>query len=69
MQVLEDYGDILNMQDTAEILGVSEAVISRLFREGMIPAQKIGREWRASKDALIQFINFPIHKKQTKSLS
>lgn len=61
--MLEEYADILTMQDTAEILGVSEAVISRLFRDGTIPAQKIGREWRASKDALVQFINFPIHKK------
>ena len=60
--MLEDYGDILNMQDTAEILNVGEAVISRLFRNGDIPAQKVGREWRVPKDALIQFINFPTRK-------
>lgn len=57
--MLEDYGDILNMQDTAEILNVSEAVISRLFRNGDIPAQKVGREWRVPKDAIIEYIYFP----------
>lgn len=59
--MLEDYGDILNMQDTAEILNVSEAVISRLFRNGDIPAQKVGREWRVPKDAIIEYIYFPSH--------
>ena len=59
--MLEDYGDILNMQDTAEILNVSEAVISRLFRNGDIPAQKVGREWRVPKDAIIEYIYFPAH--------
>ena len=62
--MFDDYGDILSLSDTAMILDVSEAVVSRLFRAGDIPAQKVGREWRVSKNAVIQFINFP-HKNRT----
>lgn len=48
--------DILNLEQAIEFLGVSEKTIIKLLREEHIPARKIGREWRFSKEALIKWI-------------
>ncbi|MGI6325739.1 MAG: helix-turn-helix domain-containing protein [Saccharofermentanales bacterium] len=44
--------DILNVEQATEFLGVSEKTLIKLLREEHIPARKIGREWRFSKEAL-----------------
>ena len=46
-------GDILNIEQAVEFLGVSEKTLFKLLREEHIPARKIGREWRFSREALI----------------
>lgn len=48
--------DILNLEQAIEFLGVSEKTLIKLLREEHIPARKIGREWRFSRDALIKWI-------------
>lgn len=48
--------DILNLEQTIEFLGVSEKTLIKLLREEHIPARKIGREWRFSREALINWI-------------
>ena len=48
--------DILNLEQTVEFLRVSEKTLIKLLREENIPARKIGREWRFSKEALINWI-------------
>jgi excisionase family DNA binding protein len=48
--------DILNLEQAIEFLGVSEKTIIKLLREEHIPARKIGREWRFSKEALVKWI-------------
>lgn len=48
--------DILNLEQAIEFLGVSEKTLIKLLREEHIPARKIGREWRFSKEALIKWI-------------
>lgn len=48
--------DILNLEQATEILRVSEKTLIKLLREEHIPARKIGREWRFSKAALIQWL-------------
>lgn len=48
--------DILNLQQAIEFLGVSEKTLIKLLREEHIPARKIGREWRFSKEALVNWL-------------
>ncbi len=48
--------DILNIEQATEFLGVSEKTLIKLLREEHIPARKIGREWRFSKEALIHWL-------------
>lgn len=49
--------NILNVEQAAEFLGVSEKTLIKLLREEHIPARKIGREWRFSKEALISWLS------------
>lgn len=48
--------DILNLERRQLILGVSEKTLIKFLREEHIPARKIGREWRFSKQALINWL-------------
>ncbi|URZ18653.1 helix-turn-helix domain-containing protein [Clostridium felsineum] len=48
--------NILNITQAVEFLGVSEKTLIKLLREEHIPARKIGREWRFSKQALIDWL-------------
>lgn len=47
---------ILNIAQATELLGVSEKTMIKLLREEHIPARKIGREWRFSREALIRWL-------------
>lgn len=49
-------GDILNLEQAVEFLGVSEKTLIKLLREESVPARKLGREWRFSRDALIRWL-------------
>lgn len=49
--------NILNIEQAMDFLGVSEKTLIKLLREEHIPARKIGREWRFSKDALIHWLS------------
>lgn len=53
-EVLEK--EILNMQEVCELLNVSEKTMIKVLQEEDIPARKIGREWRFSKTAIIEWI-------------
>lgn len=48
--------DILNLEQATDFLGVSEKTLIKFLREEHIPARKIGREWRFSKQALINWL-------------
>lgn len=48
--------DILNLEQAMEFFGVSERTMIKLLREERIPARKIGREWRFSKNALLNWL-------------
>lgn len=48
--------DILNLEQAIEFLGVSEKTLIKLLREEHIPARKIGREWRFSREALLSWL-------------
>lgn len=48
--------DILNLEQAMEFFGVSERTMIKLLREERVPARKIGREWRFSKAALLDWL-------------
>lgn len=48
--------EILNLKQAAEALGVSEKTLIKLLREEHIPARKIGREWRFSRESLLRWL-------------
>lgn len=48
--------DILNLEQAIEFLGVSEKTLIKLLREEPLPARKIGREWRFSREALLNWL-------------
>ena len=48
--------EILTLEHACKLLNVSERTMIKLLREDHLPARKIGREWRFSKKALIEWI-------------
>jgi len=48
--------NILNLSQASEFLGISEKTLIKLLREEHIPARKIGREWRFSREALVRWL-------------
>jgi len=71
---MEDVGKaILTIEEAAMLLGVSMRTFIKILREGDIPARKVGREWRFSRTALIEWIGagsardyFRVNKKAAK---
>ena len=48
--------EILNIDGAAAFLGVSVKTFSKVLREGDVPGRKVGREWKFSRQALIDWI-------------
>jgi excisionase family DNA binding protein len=48
--------EIMNLKEASEFLKIHEGTVRELAKEGKIPARKIGREWRFSKTALIEWM-------------
>lgn len=49
--------EILNMEEAAEFFNVSIKTFIKLLKEEKVPARKIGREWRFSRLALVQWLS------------
>jgi excisionase family DNA binding protein len=48
--------EILTMEEAAELFGVSIKTFIKLLKEEKVPGRKIGREWRFSRQALINWL-------------
>ena len=48
--------EVLNVEEAAEFLGFAPYTIREKAREGEIPARKIGREWRFSRQMLLEWL-------------
>ena len=48
--------DILNLEEAAKLLGVSVKTFNKVLHSESIPARKIGREWKFSRQALIDWV-------------
>ncbi len=48
--------EVLNTEEAAEFLGFSPFTIREYAKKGIIPARKIGKEWRFYKPELIAWL-------------
>ena len=48
--------EILNIEQAAALLGVSIKTFNKVLHSENLPARKIGREWKFSRQALIDWI-------------
>ncbi len=49
-------GEILTIEQAAQLMGVSVKTFNKVLHTQSIPARKIGREWKFSRKALIEWI-------------
>lgn len=49
--------DLLTVKETADLLKTSRQQIRKMIRSGLIPAIRIGREWRIDETYLREFLN------------
>ena len=50
-------GDVLNLDETAEYLRVSNQTIYNMIRDGRIKAHKVGREWRFLRGDIMAYLD------------
>jgi excisionase family DNA binding protein len=51
--------DVLNVDEAAALLGVSAWTIRQQARLGHLPGRKVGKEWRFSRQALLDWLGSP----------
>ncbi|PTX47839.1 excisionase family DNA binding protein [Melghirimyces profundicolus] len=44
--------EVMNIEEAAQYLSISERTLYKMVKENRIPARKVGRQWRFHKDAL-----------------
>lgn len=54
--MLEEYPDILSVEDACEALRIGENALYELLRSGKLKAYRNGRTWRIPKVAVNNFI-------------
>jgi len=54
--MLDEYKDLLTTKEVADILVVSQQMVRTLFKQNKIKSIKIGREYRVTKENLINFL-------------
>ncbi|MEW6228459.1 MAG: helix-turn-helix domain-containing protein [Bacillota bacterium] len=51
---LGEYPEIMNVEEVADLLRVSTQTVYNLTRKGELPATKVGREWRFSREKIMK---------------
>jgi excisionase family DNA binding protein len=54
-----DHGEVLTVAETARLLRVGEHTVRELALQGHLPGRKLGRQWRFSKRALLEWLGSP----------
>ena len=52
----EQTKDVLDVQEAADLLGVSVWTVRDAANKGELPARKVGRAWRFSRQALLDWL-------------
>ncbi len=61
--MLNNYNDVLTVQDLKEILHVGKHHVYNLLTTGEIPSRRIGRKYIIPKNGLIDFLEEPCRTK------
>ena len=48
--------EVFSSYEVAEVLKCNERTASRLMRQGKIAARKVGRSWRTTRRAVLQYL-------------
>jgi len=54
--MIKPLGDILTIVELSSYLRIPKSTLYKLVREGAIPSQKIGRQWRFRKPAIDRWL-------------
>ena len=49
--------DVVTVKELSELLKVSDVTIKRALKSGKLKGFKVARDWRISKEAVLQWIN------------
>jgi excisionase family DNA binding protein/YgiT-type zinc finger domain-containing protein len=52
-----EYPEIMNVEEVADLLRVSNQTVYNLVRAGRLPATKIGREWRFHRAQILELVS------------
>ncbi len=55
--MLEEYKDVLTIDEVSKVLRLSRRSVMRLLNSGSIKYRKIGRVYRISKMALLDYLD------------
>ncbi|RKZ11544.1 hypothetical protein DRQ50_13445 [bacterium] len=53
---MQEYVEILTMEQAAEMLQVSTRTIQRMVKEGRMPGRQIGSQWRFEREQLREWV-------------
>jgi excisionase family DNA binding protein len=56
--------DVLSAEQLAQLLQVDEKTVRALAAKGELPGRKIGRHWRFSRQAVLDWLAHPEHPKR-----
>lgn len=56
MNILQDYPELLNVHEAAEILNCRPSTICKLCRTGKLKAMKVGKSWTIPLISIQDFI-------------
>jgi excisionase family DNA binding protein len=48
--------EILDVQTTADMMGISKDAVYDLFRKGELPGRKVARRWLTTRDAVLKWL-------------
>ncbi|MEW6448744.1 MAG: helix-turn-helix domain-containing protein [Bacillota bacterium] len=51
-----EYPEVMNVEEVADLLRVSNQTVYNLVKSGKLPATKIGREWRFSRTRILELL-------------
>lgn len=54
-----DTEEVLTADDVARLLRVSAKTVKRMAGDGQLPAQRVGRAWRFSRVAVLDWLASP----------
>ena len=54
--MLEQYEDVLTVEEAARILMVGRGRIYQLMKDKKLPSFRLGNTWKIPKDGMIQFL-------------